>query len=419
MNKREFIKSALLGGLGSFPFLKQLDALIAKAESNGVNLSNDEDFWAKIRKDYILKEEYINLEGGYYCMTPQPTLERQIEHIRMLNREASYYMRTVQWENKQKVTESLAELVGAQPQEIGITRNTTEALDLIIGGYPWNTGNEALMAKQDYGAMLNQFRMVEKRFGIKANLIDVPTNPSTDEEIVSVYENAITPKTRLLMICHIINITGQILPVKKICEMAHRKGVEVMVDGAHAIGHFEFKIDELDCDYYGSSLHKWLSVPLGAGLLYVKKDKIDKIWPLMAEGPTEARNIRRLNHIGTHPCSTDLTILDAIAYYQTLGPARKEQRLRYLQNYWVNQVKDLDHIVLHTPDDPKRSCAIANVGIKGMEPSIMAKRLLEEHGIWTVAINRGEIKGCRITPNVYTSTEELDAFVDALRKMKA
>lgn len=419
MNKRDFLKTAALGSFGTFPFLNQLENLIETSEKNQPLTYSNEDFWAKIRQDYLLKEDYINLEGGYYCMTPQPTLERQIEHIRMLNKEASYYMRTVQWENKKKVTEALAEVVGASAKEICITRNTTESLDLIIGGYPWQPGDEALMANQDYGAMLNQFKMAEKRFGIKANTIDVPMNPSTDEEVVEAYENALTPNTKLLMICHIINITGHILPVQKICEMAHRKGVEVMVDGAHAVGHFEFSLQELNCDYYGCSLHKWLSVPLGAGLLYVKQDKIDKIWPLMAEGEIKAGDIRRLNHIGTHPCSTDLTILDAIDYYKALGPRRKEERLRYLQNYWVNQVKALDHVVLNTPTDPKRSCAIANVGIKGMKPADMSKRLLEEHKIWTVAIDRGPIKGCRITPNVYTSTEELDQFVEALKQLKA
>ena len=418
MDKRDFLKAAGLGSLGVLPFIGQLERLIKTAESNEMPLASNEDFWAKIRQDYILKEDYINLEGGYYCMTPEPTLTRQIEHIRMLNREASYYMRTVQWENKKRSTEALAKVVGAKAEEICITRNTTESLDLIIGGYPWKSGDEALMANQDYGAMLNQFKMAEKRFAIQSNTIDVPMDPSSDEEIVKAYEKAITPKTKLLMICHVINITGQILPVQKICQMAHKYGVEVMVDGAHAVGHFPFSLDELDCDYYGSSLHKWLSVPLGAGMLYVKQEKIDKIWPLMAEGNTESGDIRRLNHIGTHPCSTDLSIIDAIDYYETLGPKRKEKRLRYLQNYWVNKVRQMEHVIINTPSDPKRSCAIANIGIKGLSPREMSKRLMNDFKIWTVAIDRGPIKGCRITPNVYTTTAELDAFVNAVDELK-
>lgn len=418
MDKRDFLKTAALGTLGSLPFLEHIQKQVQKVESSDSKLFSNEDFWAKIRQDYILKEDYINLEGGYYCMTPQPTLEKQIENIRMLNREASFYMRTVQWENRAKVTKALAQVVDAKPEELCITRNTTESLDTIIGGYPWQAGDEALMANQDYGAMLNQFKMAEKRFGIKANMIDVPMDPKSDEEVVSVYEKAITPKTKLLMICHIINITGHILPVKKICEMAHQKGVEVMVDGAHAVGHFEFSLNDLDCDYYGSSLHKWLSVPLGAGMLYVKQEKIDKIWPLMAEGNTKPGDIRRLNHTGTQPCSTNLTILDAIDYLNAIGTKRKEDRLRYLQNYWVKEARKMDHVILNTPMDPKRSCAIANVGMKGMKPSDMARKLLKDHEIWTVAIDRGPVKGCRITPNVYTSTAELDQFIEALRKLR-
>ena len=219
------------------------------------------------------------------------------------------------------------------------------------------------------------------------------------------------------MVCHMINITGHILPIRKICDMAHSLGVEVMVDGAHAFGHIDFDMKELDCDYYGTSLHKWMSVPLGAGFLYVKKDKIDKIWPLMAEGKTESGDIKRLNHIGTHPVATDLTILDAIDYHNMIGIARKEARLRYLKSYWVEKVRGIENIVLNTPQDKDRSCAIANVGIKQMKPSDMAKSLMQNYNIWTVAIDGAGVHGCRITPNVYTTTQELDRFVEALKDM--
>ena len=211
-------------------------------------LYENEDFWAKIRSDYLLKPDYINLENGYYCMIPQPTLDRLMDHMKEVNYQASYYMRTVQWDNKDKVAARLAEIAGCSSAELCITRNTTESLDLIIGGFPWQEGDEAVMANQDYGAMLNHFKLVEKRFGVKRNIIDVPMHPKNDEEIVEAYEKAITPNTKLLMICHIINITGHILPIRKICDMAHAKGVEVMVDGAHAFGQFQFSIDELDCD---------------------------------------------------------------------------------------------------------------------------------------------------------------------------
>jgi len=326
-------------------------------------------------------------------------------------------MRTVQFENKKKMADKLSALAGCPDDEMIITRNTTESLDIIIGGFDWKPGDEAVMAEQDYPSMLNMFKQVANRYGVVNKIVSVPNNPSSDEEIVSLYANAITDKTRLLMICHMINITGQILPVRKICDMAHSKGVEVMVDGAHAFGHFRFSIPELDCDYYGSSLHKWLSVPLGSGILWVRKEKIKKIWPLIASGVTDPDNILRLNQIGTHPVYTDLTVAESIDYYNMLGPERKETRLRYLQHYWSDKVRALPHIILNTPSDPVRSCAIANVGVKGIKPGELGDILLKKYRIYCAPIDGAGVHGCRITPNVYTTTAELDILVKALKEL--
>ncbi len=418
MDKRNFLKKASLLGLSTSPFIGSLEKLLSSVESLSPNLlARDEDFWEKIRASYRLKPDYINLENGYYCFLPQDTLEHFIEHVREVNYQGSHYMRTVQWENKKKIATKLAQMAGCSDEELIITRNTTESLDTVIGGLHWNKGDEAIMANTDYGAMRNMFKLVEKRYGIKTVSIDVPLHPKSDEQIVSVYEKAITDKTRLLMVCHIINVTGQILPIRKICDMAHSKGVDVMVDGAHAFGHFNFSINYLNCDYYGTSLHKWLSVPLGAGFLYVKKENIPKVWPMFAEGPREPDDISILNHTGTHPCHTDLAIANAIDYHNTIGSERKEARLRHLQNYWTDQVRELEHIIVNTPKERQRSCGIANVGIKGMKPAEMAKTLMDEYRIFTVAIDGAGVHGCRISPNVYTTTKELDAFVDALKDM--
>lgn len=381
-------------------------------------VAKDEDFWAGIRSGYNLKPDYINLENGYYNILPQETLENFIQHVRDINYQGSYYMRTVQWDNKKAATAKLASLTGCTADEVIITRNTTESLDTIIGGLSWNAGDEAVMAEQDYGAMLDMFKQVAKRHGVVNKVVSLPNTPSSDEEIVDLYAKAITGKTKLLMVCHMVNITGQILPIRKICDMAHSKGVLVMVDGAHAIAHIKFNIPDLNCDFYGASLHKWLSVPLGAGLLYVKKENISKVWPLIADSQTRKEDdILKLNHTGTHPVHTDLTISNAIDYYMTIGADRKEARLRYLQNYWTSKVKSLPNVILNTPTDSARSCAIANVGIKGMKPSDMAKMLLEKYRVWTVAIDNANVKGCRITPNLYTTTQELDTFVNALTEM--
>ena len=418
MNKRTFLKNLAVTGIAaSTPFHSISEILAPFQHLEPSKLALEDAFWSQIREGYKLKPDYINLENGYYCFLPEETLENYINHIREVNYQGSFYMRSVQWENKAKNASRLADFFGTTPEELVITRNTTESLDLVIAGFPWKQGDEAIMAQQDYGSMLNMFTLIARRHGIVNKIVSVPNHPTSDEEIVKLYENAITPKTKLMMVSHIINITGQILPIKKICQMAHQYGVEVMVDGAHAIAHFKFRIDELDCDYYGSSLHKWLSVPLGAGLLYVNKNKINKIEPLLAPYELDLGTIANLNHIGTHPVATDLAISNALDFYEKVGIERKEARLRYLQQYWSDAVRGISGITVNTPQDPFRSCAIANVGIKGMKPSEMAKTLLEKYKIFTVAIDGANVHGCRITPNIYTTTAELDVFVQALKEM--
>ena len=340
-----------------------------------------------------------------------------IDHARMVNYEGSYYMRTVQWDQKNAMAAKLAKVVGTSAKNLIITRNTTESLDMVIKGMNWENGDEAVYAKQDYGAMKMMFEQVSRRYGTKNIIVSVPNHPTSDEEIVRIYQNAITSKTKLLMVCHMVNITGQILPIKKICQMAHKKGVQVMVDGAHCVGHFQFKIDDLECDYYGSSLHKWLAVPLGTGMLYVRDKHIDSLWPVFAEHHREPGDIARLNHIGTHPVYHDLSIENAIEYYTMLGAERKEARLRYLQEYWSSRVRTHPNIIVNTPKESFRACGIANVGLKNLKPHELAKQLMDRYQIFTVAIDYANVQGCRISPNVFTTTQELDVFVKALQEL--
>jgi len=418
MNKRSFLRNFSALSIGAPLSFSGIQNLINEYSNvSEVNLAENEDFWKKIRSGYRLKDDYINLENGYYCFLPQQTLEKHIEHIREINYQNSYYMRTVQWENQRKVNARLAEVAGCNPEELIITRNTTESLDMVIAGQNWEAGDEAVMAYQDYGAMLNQFKLMEKRYGIVNRIVSVPNHPKNDQEIVDLYASQINDKTRLLMICHIINITGQVLPVRKICDMAHEKGVEVMVDGAHAFAQLDFRLDELNCDYYGTSLHKWLSVPLGAGFLYVKKGKSDNVWPLMAEDDRFDDGIAKLNHTGTHPVHTHLAINDAIDFHEMIGIKRKEARLKYLQDYWTSRLRDIDGITVNTPKEMERHGSIGNVGVDNMEPGDLSKTLLEKYKIWTVAINRKNVRGVRITPNVYTTTDELDVFVSSMKEI--
>ncbi len=418
MRKRQFLKTLSLGTLAAPLYSSALiDLLESTPELEIKEIVGNEDFWMKIRRDYKLKPEYINLESGYYNIIPTPTLNAMIDHARKINYEGSYYMRTIQWENKARMAEKLADVAGCRSENLIITRNTTESLDMVIKGQDWKPGDQAVMAAQDYGAMRDMFRQVSDRFGIDIIEVSVPNHPESDEEIVELYADALGPNTKLLMVCHMINITGQILPVKKICDMAHDKGVKVMVDGAHCIGHFQFRIEDLNCDYYGSSLHKWLAVPLGTGLLYVRDEHIDTLWPLLAESRREPGDISRLNHTGTHPVYHDLSIENAIDYLNLLGAERKENRLRYLQTYWTSVVREHPKIILNTPSDPQRACGIANVGVEGVPPADLARQLLEDYGIFTVAIDSANVKGCRITPNVFTLTSELDKLVSALKEI--
>ncbi|MCU0394935.1 MAG: aminotransferase class V-fold PLP-dependent enzyme [Chitinophagaceae bacterium] len=420
MDKRSFLKSFGVLGFASAGGRFNLQEWITLHQHlPATELAGEEDFWKGIRDGYRIKPDYINLENGYYCFQPQEILEKYIQHIREVNYQGAYYMRNMQAGNKKAMAARLARLAGCSEEELIITRNTTESLDMIIGGLNWKPGDEAVMSHQDYGAMLDMFTQISRRYGVVCNRINIPNLPASDEEIVSLYEQAITPRTRLLMVCHIVNITGQILPVRKIADMAHRKGVLVMVDGAHAFAHIRYAIPDLHCDFYGASLHKWLSVPLGAGILYVKKEHIPQVWPLIASGERPPGDISRLNHTGTHPVATDLTIADAIDFYEQLGPERKEARLRFLQQYWTSRVRHLPRVQVQTPADPARSCAIANVGIEGIKPADLASTLLQRFNIYTVAIDYAGVHGCRITPNIYTTTAELDKLVSAIRELAA
>ncbi len=416
MNKRHFLSTA--GGVSlGLMFGPNLMAQYASKPVSAV--AGDEAFWAAVRGQFRLTGNYVNLENGYYCFQPEPVLDAFIGNVRSVNLEASHYMRTRQVDDKLRTRGALAAFAGCSREELIITRNTTESLDTVISGFDWKPGDEAVLANQDYGAMIDMFKLQARRFGLTNRFVDIPMDPKSDDEIVSVYANALTQKTRLLMIPHMVNITGHILPVRAICDMAHTRGVPVMVDAAHTFAHLDYRLPDLHCDYYGASLHKWLATPLGAGILYVRRDHIEKLWPIYGDESVPADDIRKLNHTGTHPVHTDLTIERALAFHEMIGSARKEARLRYLQQYWTGRVRGLAKIVMNTPTDAKRSCAIANVGVQGMAPNDLARILLEKYKVYTVAIDGAGVHGVRVTPQIYTSAADLDTFVHALKEIAA
>jgi selenocysteine lyase/cysteine desulfurase len=420
VTKRQFLQSfagACAVSLSLAPLQRAFAQVAAVAPAD---LAQDEAFWESIRKQYGVTHDFIQLENGYYSITAEPVLENYIRHVRDVNAVSSYYMRTKQVDDKLAVRHELARLLGCADGELIITRNTTESLDTVIAGFDWKPGDEAVMAEQDYGSMLDMFKLQARRRGIANRVVSVPMHPQSDDELVAVYENAITPKTRLLMVCHMINITGQILPVRKIVEMAHRHGVQVMVDGAHTFGQLDFRIGDLGgCDYYGSSLHKWLGVPLGAGILYVRRDRVAPLWQLYGDATFADDDIRKLNHTGTHPAATDLAILDAIRFHETIGIARKSARLHYLQRCWTDKVRGVRRIAVNTPEAPERSGITANVGIDGVAPADLAKTLFDQYRIFTVAIDGAGVHGVRVTPHLFTTKAELDALVKALQEIAA
>ena len=375
-----------------------------------------EDFWAEIRKAFPAYPDYINLENGYSSPQPAPTFEAFQRHQRDINNGLSFYMRRKRADDLVAVKSKLAALAGVPADEIAITRNTTESLGTVIHGLDLAPGDEAVMCNQDYGSMLDQFRQQGRRRGLKCVEIDVPLHPKDDAEIVDTYAKAITPRTKVMLVSHMINITGQILPVKKIADMAHARGVQVIVDAAHSFAHVNFTLPDLGGDYLGSSLHKWLCTPLGAGLLHVRKDRIRGLWPLMGDASLPEDDIRKLEHLGTQPSWTLLGIADAIRFHDMIGGARKEARLRYLQHYWTDRVRSVAKIYLNTPGGD-RACGIANVGITGMTPRALADALFDKYKVYTVAIDTVPVKGVRVTPHLYTTTAELDVFVKALTEL--
>ena len=421
-SRRQFLTTSL-AGFGLPVFLPSaLDAVERSLEPfaglDAGTAARTQEFWDEIKQAFHVSPDFINLENGYCSPQPNVTLESLQNQIRRINATPSYYMRRQRAEEHLRVKRELAELAGAPVEEIVITRNTTESMDTVIHGLDLHPGDEAVMTNQDYGSMLEAFRQQSRRRGIRCIEIGLPLHPRDDEEIVGTYEAAITPKTRLLLLTHMINVTGQILPARKICDMAHAHGVEVIIDAAHSFAQVVFDIPDLGGDYFGASLHKWLCTPLGAGILQINSEKIRNVWPLFGETSVPEDDIRKFERIGTQPVWTVAAIPDAIRFHRMIGGNRKEERLRYLQQHWTDRVREIPRVILNTPAG-QRACAIANFGIKGRSPGEVADLLFDRYHLLTVAIDMEAVKGVRVTPHLYTSLSDLDALVSAIREMAA
>ena len=401
------LSSAAIGGM-----LDELNAAVKNvAHLTPDEAAMDEDFWFEIQQAFTVTRGIVNLNNGGVCPSPRIVTESFVKYTWEQEDLPAYIMWQVLEPQQENVRTGLAEIFGCDPEEIAITRNASESLETLLMGMDFASGDEILTTTQDYPRMLTTLRQREQREKLTLKLIKVPIAPDDPMAIAKAFEAGITAKTKLILISHVINITGQITPVKAVCEMARSRGIETIVDGAHSFAHFNFKQADLGCDYFGTSLHKWLYAPKGTGLLYVKKDKIPKIWPLMAADQKQATDIRKYEEIGTHSAAMKLAIGEAILFHNGIGGARKEARLRYLTNYWASRLKDLPNIRYNTALDGKQSCGIANVQITGVDTGALQSHLMNKHKIFTVGIMHDEFQGLRITPNVYTRLEELDRFV--------
>ena len=370
----------------------------------------DEDYWTTIQQSFSVTRGIVNLNNGGVSPSPRIVTEAFVRYTWQQEDATAYTMWQILEPQSETIRTGLAEVFGCSPEEIAITRNASESLEILLMGMDFKSGDEILTTTQDYPRMLTTLRQRELREGLKLNLIKIPIAPNNVDDIAAAFERAVTPKTKLILVSHQINLTGQILPVRKVCEMARSKGIESIVDGAHAFAQFDFKRDDLQCDYYGTSLHKWIYAPKGTGMLYVRKEKIPKVWALMASEGQNKNDIRKYEEIGTHSAAMRLAIGEAILFHNAIGGKRKEERLRYLSRYWMNNLKAVPKVGFNTSFDPKQSCAIANFKVDGVDPVQLGSYLMAKHKIFTTPIVHDEFTGIRITPNVYTTLWELDRF---------
>ena len=418
VDRRKFLKSAGKGlglmALSSSAVASLFENIKAAGRAvdhlTPIEAAMDEDYWGTIQQAFSVTRGIVNLNNGGVSPSPRMVTEAFVRYTWQQEDATAYTMWQLLEPQSETIRTGLAELFGCSPEEIAITRNASESLEILLMGLDLKSGDEILTTTQDYPRMLTTLKQRELREGLKLNLIKIPIAPKNADDIAAAFERAVTPRTKLILVSHQINLTGQINPVKKVCRMARARGIETIVDGAHSFAQFAFKRDDLDCDYFGTSLHKWLYAPKGTGMLYVKKDKIPKVWALMASEDKNRSDIRKFEEIGTHSAAMRLAIGEAILFHNAIGAERKEERLRYLSRYWMNNLKDIPKVGFNTSFDPLQSCAIANFRIDGVDPVALGGYLMAKHKIFTTPIVHEEFTGIRITPNVYTTLWELDRF---------
>jgi selenocysteine lyase/cysteine desulfurase len=389
----------------------------AVADRPAAELAADEGYWREIQQAFTLDRTIINLNNGYTCPSPRVVHEALKRYLDMSNQAPIYYMWTLLEPNIETVRRKLAVEVGCDPEELAITRNASEGLQIAQLGLDLHAGDHVVTTDQDYGRMLDTWDQRVRRDKIEVTKIAFPVPTNNLSDLKDRIEKAITPRTKVIHICHITNLTGQLFPVRDIARMARARGIQTIVDGAHAFAHFPFKVSDLECDYYGCSLHKWLLAPVGTGFLYVRRENIAKLWPLTPAAANKADNIRKFEEVGTHPAANHNAIAEALAFHQAIGIERKSARLRYLTDRWANQVDKLPRVKILSSREPNMAWGLANVSLDGVDVSKANDFLWTKYRIITAAIKRDDYQGLRVTPNVYTTLEEVDMFAAAVKDL--
>ena len=416
MNRRSFFELAAGGAVTAFE-----DNAIARA-SAGVKgrtpeeVASDEDYWAEIRNAFTIDRNIVNLNNGHVSPAPRVVQEAMRRYLEYSDMGPWHTMINVLERQVEAVRRRLAEAAGCDPEEMAITRNASESLENVQYGIDLKAGDEVLTTNQDYPRMLTTFRQRELREGIVLKTISFPVPPPSMDDLYQRFERAVTPKTKMILVCHITNRTGQIFPIQKICRMAHERNIPVLVDGAHAFSHFPFRISDLECDYYGVSLHKWTCAPVGTGFLYVRKSRIASTWPLMACDQSQTDDIRKFEEIGTHPAANHDAISEALVFNENIGIDRKAARLRYLRDRWANRLAQNPKCrTLHSAD-PEQSCGIGFLSFNGVDASKVRDALWSKYNILTAYMPHAEYTGLRITPHIYSTPRDIDFFSEAVEK---
>ncbi len=422
--RRKFLQQVAKGGLGvaafsflDIPGLANLKTDLVEGMPLFEPTGNDEDFWLQVQQAYTVNPNIINLNNGGVSPAPKVAQDALTRFNAMANEGPSYYMWRIMDQGREPLRQALANLAGCNVEEIAVNRNATEALNTVIFGLPLQKGDEVIGTRQDYPNMIQAWRQRQLREGIVYKQISFDFPIENDDAIVQAFADAITPRTRLLHLTHIINWVGQILPVRQIADMAHAKGIEVIVDGAHSFGLLDFKIPDLECDYFGTSLHKFLSAPVGSGMLWIKKEKIHKIWPLVCNDKPQSDDIRKFESLGTRSFCIEQSIGAAIHFHEAIGAKRKQERIHFLKQYWASKALQIPKVKIHTSLNPQYSCAIAGVSMDGLKPYELDFKLFNEYKIHTVGIVWENISCVRVTPHVYTRVQDLDKLIGALEKI--